>query len=43
MKVRQIIHSGGFEPEEVKLLEAVFDASWHRAFVAHFSAVLIFV
>jgi len=30
MKVRQIIHSGGFEPEEVKLLEAVFDASWHR-------------
>jgi hypothetical protein len=30
MKVRQIIRSGGFEPEEVKLLETVFDACWHQ-------------
>ena len=30
MKIRQIIHSGGFEPEDVKLLEADFDASWHQ-------------
>ena len=30
MKVRQIIHNGGFEPEDVKLLEAVFDASWRQ-------------
>ena len=29
-KVRQIIHSGGFEPEDVKLLESVFDASWRQ-------------
>ena len=31
MKVWQIIHSGGFEPEEVKLLEAVFDARGVRS------------
>jgi hypothetical protein len=30
MKVRQIIRSGGFEPEDVKLLDAVFDACWHQ-------------
>ncbi len=29
-RVRQIIRSGGFEPEDVKLLGAVFDASWHQ-------------
>ena len=30
MRVRQIIRSGGFEPQDVKLLDAVFDASWHQ-------------
>ena len=30
VKVRQIIRSGGFEPEDVKLLDAVFDACWHQ-------------
>jgi hypothetical protein len=30
MKVRQIIRSGGFEPEDVKLLDAIFDDCWHR-------------
>ena len=30
MKVRQIIRSGGFEPEDVKLLDAVFDTCWHQ-------------
>ena len=37
MKIRQIIHSGGFEPEDVKLLEADFDASW-RQIEGHYSA-----
>ena len=37
MKVRQIIHSGGFEPEDVKLLEAFFDASW-RQIEGHYPA-----
>jgi hypothetical protein len=30
VKIRQIIHSGGFDPKDVRLLEAVFDASWHQ-------------
>jgi hypothetical protein len=30
MKVRQIIRSGDFEPEDVKLLDAVFDACWRQ-------------
>lgn len=30
MRVRQIIRSGGFEPEDINLLDAVFDASWHQ-------------
>jgi hypothetical protein len=30
MRVRQIIRSGGFEPQDVKRLDAVFDASWHQ-------------
>ena len=30
MRIRQIIRSGGFEPQDVKLLDAVFDASWHQ-------------
>jgi len=30
MKVRRIIRGGGFEPEDVKLLDAVFDACWHQ-------------
>lgn len=30
MKVRRIIRGGGFDPEDVKLLDAVFDACWHQ-------------
>jgi hypothetical protein len=30
VKARQFIRDGGFSPEDVKFLDAVFDASWQE-------------